>query len=579
MAFSNQNLTIFSPFRRKGTVEFMKSGEYDIKEMKALLDSMSGMYDLVRVVDPIECRTLELGDDGSISMCKSCYGIWDSEQKCANCSSAIAHKTGCNQEKTEYFKDNIYNIQSNPVKLRLPDGGVFEAVVELVSIKSASLGVDGDVNDREKENTQNRSMRYRANYDSLTGILKADTFFECVRELLIKGKHSAWKMIIGDIIDFKLFNSLFGVEKGNEVLLKIATLLKKIADNGDGICARLYRDKFAILLPAESYSEEVFNEAAKAVNDAFATGVYTILIHFGIYDITNPDIPVSVMCDRANMALRNIKGSYRSNIAYFDDAIMQKSIDEQKIISGFDKALAENQLQMYLQPITGEDGKPFSAEALARWIYPDGTVISPVVFIKVLEDAGLIHRLDEYIWEQAVKQLAAWKNTERAGLTISVNMSAKDFYNIDVFAVLKGLTEKYGVPCDRLRIEITESELIENTENIYPIIEKLQENGFLVEIDDFGKGQSSLGLLKDINADILKIDMSLLQEIESKRRSRIILSTVIKMANELGMQVITEGVETESQMKSLLDMGCSKFQGFYFSKPMPVEEFEKKYAF
>lgn len=367
----------------------MKTGEYEIKEMKALIESLSGMYDLVRVVDPAERRVLKLGDDGSISMKQSCYCIWDSDQKCANCSSALSCKTGCNHEKAEYFRDSIYNIQSNPVRLKLSDGGVFEAVVELVSIKSAEL-------------------------------------------------------------------------------------LQEIADNCSGLCSRLYRDKFAVLLPAEKYNEDIFTKAAQIINDTFTTGVYTIRVLFGVYDVTNHDIPISVMCDRANMSLRNLNGSFQRNIAYFDDTIMQKSIDEQKIISGFDTALAEGHLCMYLQPLIKEDEKLFGAEALARWIYPDGTVISPAVFIKILEDAGLIHKLDKYIWEQAVKQLNVWKNTEMNKLSISVNMSAKDFYNIDVYSVLMDLVEKYDVEHEKLRIEITESTLIENIDNIYPIISKLQ---------------------------------------------------------------------------------------------------------
>ncbi len=555
----------------------MKSGEYDIKEMKELLDSMSGMYDLARVVDPIECRVLELGDNSSISMCESCYGIWAAGEKCANCSSAVAHRTGCHQEKTELFKNNVYNIQSNPVKLRLPDESTFEAVVELVSIKSATEDAAHGVNDRELENSEDISLRRRASYDSLTGLLKADAFYEEVRELLIADDKRHRKVIVGDIVDFRMFNSLFGTEKGSEVLLKVAEMLKKIADSGGGICSRLYRDKYAILLPGDNYMEEIFIEASKLVNDAFTTGAYTVRLHFGVYDITNPDIPVSVMCDRANVALRTIKNSFRRSVAYFDDAIMQEVVEEQKIISGFDTAISENQLHMYLQPLVNEDGKPFGAEALARWIYPDGTNVSPAFFITILENAGLIHRLDGFIWEQAVKQLAAWKNTEREGLAISVNMSAKDFYSIDVFDFLMGLMKKYGVETCKLRLEITESVLVDR--NIYPVIEKLQREGFLVEIDDFGKGQSSLSLLKDINADILKIDMCFLQEIENNERSHTILKAVITMAKELGMQVITEGVETEPQLSSLKAIGCSNFQGYYFSRPVPVDEFEAKYSF
>lgn len=556
----------------------MKIGKYGIGEMREFLRNMSGMYDLVRVVDPIECRIIELGEDGRISMEKSCYGIWNSKNKCANCSSANACRTGCHQEKTEYFKNNIYHIQSNPVTLTLSDGGTYDAVVELVSVSEAPEGFTGDgINDRESENKGDKAIKYRVLHDSLTGMLDAEAFYEGARELIIENPDTSWKLIIGDILQFRLINSLFGVEKGNEILFKTAELLKKLAGDNSGMCSRLYRDKFAVLMPSDKYSEDMLTETAKAIGKEFSTGTYTVRLKFGVYDIPDKDIPVSVMCDRANLAIKS-KDNYGSTVAYFDDVIMQKSIDEQKVVSGFESALAEGQIKMYLQPIVKKDGRVLGAEALARWILPDGTVVPPPEFIETLEKAALIHKLDRNIWEQAVKLLKSWKNTEKQALTISVNLSVKDFYSMDVYKVLTELMEGYGVGYDKLRLEITESVLIEDPENIYPVVAKLKNAGFLVEIDDFGKGQSSLSLLKDIDVDILKIDKEFLHETENAERSRIILRSVIAMAKELGMKVISEGVETDTQLEYLKSMGCNYFQGYYFSKPVPVDEFEGKYA-
>ena len=185
----------------------------------------------------------------------------------------------------------------------------------------------------------------------------------------------------------------------------------------------------------------------------------------------------------------------------------------------------------------------------------------------------MIHRLDVFIWEKAVRQLAAWRGTEHGHLSISVNMSAKDFYSIDPYLVLTELADRYQVPCSHLRIEITETALLEDPANVNEVISRLRQRGFLVEIDDFGKGWSSLGLLKDIQADVLKIDMSLMQEIEHKPRSRIILESIIDMAGSLGMDVICEGVETEEQLNLVKAMGCKHFQGYYFSCPVPPEQF------
>ena len=200
----------------------------------------------------------------------------------------------------------------------------------------------------------------------------------------------------------------------------------------------------------------------------------------------------------------------------------------------------------------------------------------PADFIETLERAGLVHKLDTHIWECAVAQLAAWNGTPQQDLTISVNMSAQDFYHVDVYQTLVGLVERYGVPADRLKIEITETVLLEDPEIAGEVIAKLRQKGFLVEIDDFGKGYSSMSLLRDVAADVLKIDMSLLRDIETKQRNRIIVESIVNMATALGMSVVAEGVETKEQLQLLAAMGCRYFQGYYFSRPLPVGEFEAK---
>ena len=176
------------------------------------------------------------------------------------------------------------------------------------------------------------------------------------------------------------------------------------------------------------------------------------------------------------------------------------------------------------------------------------------------------------------KQLSLWKGTEKRNLFISVNVSAKDFYSIDVVDVLTKLVEKYGVDSRMLRLEITETAMLGNADKCESVVSELRKKGFLVEIDDFGKDNSTLSFLKDIKADVLKIDMSFLREIKDRERSRIILKSVISMAGSLGMDVITEGVETEQQLRALTEMGCAHFQGYYFSRPIPVDEFEMRYS-
>jgi EAL domain-containing protein (putative c-di-GMP-specific phosphodiesterase class I) len=382
-------------------------------------------------------------------------------------------------------------------------------------------------------------------------------------------------MVTANIMNFRYINALFGVLKGNEALVRTGATMRRIAEESSGLCGRLGADQFAMLVPQAMFREEHLLDAAQDLAEAFNSGIYTFHIHFGVYEVGDPSIPVSVMCGRANTALRTIRESLKKTIAYFDEAMQRKSLFEQEVISGFEDALRDGQFRIYLQPLVGENNVILGAEALVRWCRPDGTIIFPGDFIETLEHTGLIHELDVYIWEQAVRQLSFWRDTDKGELTISVNMSTKDFFNVDVYQVLTGLVEKYGVDSRMLRLEITETALLEDTETTNSVVEKLRNEGFLVEIDDFGKGYSSLVMLKDIHADVLKIDMSLLHEIETNPRNKVILEAVIAMANGLGMEVITEGVETEEQMNVLAAMGCHYYQGYFFSRPVPVDEFEE----
>ncbi len=552
----------------------MKATEYTVEEMRGFLTEMSDKYSLARVVDPIECRIIELQSDGGINMNESCYGIWNAEQKCINCSSAAACRTGCRQEKTERFQDSFYFIQSNPVKLRLSNGSVHDAVVELVNVED-----EGEVtaNDRKSENVGNRAAHYLAHHDSLTNVLNADAFYELSREMIKNRPDISWTMVTSNIMNFRLVNTLFDVKRGNEILVRMASMLKEISENARGLCGRLGGDQFAVLIPSAMYAEESFSRTAWDLAKTYNSGLYALYIHFGIYKVDDPSIPVSVMCGRANSALRTIREDMTRVVAYFDDGILQKTLLEQAVIGGFDEALNNGQFEIHLQPLVREDGSVIGAEALARWCKPDGTMLMPNDFIETLETASMIHRLDRHIWELAVKQLSAWKALGKEDLTISVNVSAKDFYSLDVADVLSNLVDEFDVNSRLLRLEITETALLGNPEQCEAIVSKLRQKGFLVEIDDFGKDNSTLGLLKDINADVLKIDKSLVCELQDNKRSKAILESLVGMAESLGMEVIAEGVETEQQLHALSEMGCSQFQGFYFSKPITVDVFEARF--
>ena len=210
---------------------------------------------------------------------------------------------------------------------------------------------------------------------------------------------------------------------------------------------------------------------------------------------------------------------------------------------------------MFLQPQVDCKGMAYGAEALVRWQHPERGLLSPAVFIDVLEKAGLIYKLDRYMWEKAAEKLGEWKREGHDRYHISVNISTKDFYLIDVYETFTGLVDKYNINPDKLKLEITETALMADFKKNMEIIRRLQNYGFKIEIDDFGSGYSSLNMLKDISAD----------------------ESIVSLAGKLGMEVITEGVEKESQVNMLKDMGCNMFQGYFFSKPVQIKEFEDRY--
>lgn len=556
----------------------MKPAEYTVSEMKDLLDKMSGMYNIARVVNPMEARVLEIGDDGSIGISEKCYSVWGADQRCTNCSSAAACSSGCHHEKKEHFMDNVFNIHSNPVKLKMDDGASYEAVLELINVTSDSEAESPELeNDRAAENVGGAAARYYAYHDNLTKLLDIDAFYEFSREKLLSEPDMGWAMVVSDITGFRMINNLFGIGRGNDILIKAADLMRGLAERNGGMGARIRDDRFVVLIPEDSFDREMLEDIAREMTEYGSSGVYKLRYRFGVYSIKDTSLPVSIMIDRAKTALGTVKSDAREAVAYYDDEMLRKEVFEHRVISRFETMLKEGRFKIYLQPLTDEKGVPFGAEALVRCIREDGTLVPPADFIETLENAGLIHELDSYVWEQAVKQLSFWKGTERDDLIISVNMSGRDLFSMDVFEVLAGLLDKYGVSRDKLRVEITETALIDDTNVVKDVIGRLREEGFYVEIDDFGKGYSSLSMLKNIPADMLKLDMGFLHESEDDERCKVILGSVINMAVQLGMDVLVEGVETEKQVKTLAGMGCKYFQGYYFSKPLPVEEFESRY--
>ena len=435
------------------------------------------------------------------------------------------------------------------------------------------LGSYFTAQDRTIEHRTLENERNRSTHDPLTGLYNTEGFIERVSEIMREDMDTPRFMLASDIKDFKLVNDLFGMEKGNEILIRIGELLKQRSSKTT-ICGRLTGDHFVTLINRDDFHEANLMSAIEEISSLIESNSYKLCIHVGIFEIDDPMMSVPLMYDRARMAIATIKSENRSRAVYFSPQILRSFMDERRVIAELEQAIKKEELEIFLQPQIDAEGAVTGAEALVRWNHPVQGLLMPGSFIPILEQAGLIHQLDVAVWEMACKQLRDWKGTDREHLYLSINISARDFYYIDIYGTLTALADTYNIDPGKLHLEITESALISEPEKQQSLINRLRSYGFEVEIDDFGSGYSSLSMLKDFPVDTLKLDLSFLRETENKMRARVILASVISLTNLLGMRVIAEGVEDKSQVDYLKTLGCSRFQGYYFSRPVPLEGFE-----
>jgi EAL domain-containing protein (putative c-di-GMP-specific phosphodiesterase class I) len=250
-------------------------------------------------------------------------------------------------------------------------------------------------------------------------------------------------------------------------------------------------------------------------------------------------------------------------------------VSDHELTTQLETALENGELKMYLQSQVDRNGTVIGAEALVRWEHPTRGLLLPGDFIPLFEKNYQIARVDRFVWEEAARKLKEWEDTEFADLYISVNISPRDFESMNVYHVLTDLVEEYGINPKKLRVEITETTIMQNPWEQIKLIGRLRQAGFYVEMDDFGSGYSSLSMLKDVRLDAIKLDMRFLSASINTARGKKILSTIISLSKELHMTVIAEGVEKREYVEYLKQLGCDQFQGYYFTRPINTEDFEE----
>ncbi len=442
--------------------------------------------------------------------------------------------------------------------------------------KNNFLGAFLIVHDKTKEVEKLNNDLYIASHDTLTGLLNREGFQERAKQLLMNEPDEEYILVASDIDNFKMVNDNFGRETGDDFLRRSAKHLSEVTKDYE-VYARLNGDHFVLLMKKKDFKEEVFILHSAQVAYLTEDVMYPINFHFGIYEIEDVSMSVSTMIDRAYIALETIKGNLQQKFAYYNKDLRESILREQQLIGEFPIALASEQFEMYLQPQVTTENLVHGAEALVRWNHITEGVLPPHEFVSLFEKRGLITQLDLYIWDQAARKLADWKSRGLKDYYISVNISPIDFLYVDIYKTFTELVSRYEIDPKNLKLEITESAVMLNLDMQIELINRLRAYGFLIEMDDFGSGYSSLNLLKDISFDILKIDMNFLAETDNPERSIAILHSIIKLSKRLNMPVITEGVETKEQVEFLKEMGTDYYQGFYFDKPLTVSDFEAKY--
>ncbi|MBQ7920537.1 MAG: bifunctional diguanylate cyclase/phosphodiesterase [Lachnospiraceae bacterium] len=432
--------------------------------------------------------------------------------------------------------------------------------------------------DISKEKCAGGKEKTESELDELTGLWTRRTFCDKVEQIVLENRTAIesgeYALACFDVIRFKAINDFYGMGEGDKLLKHIAGAIDKSAKEEDIVC-RSNADHFLLFTHTSGQELELMVE--QILTDISLYGqTYEVTCNVGIYVTGDAELAVEAMIDRAVLAKSTIKGSYTIRYSYFTEQLREEMLTEQEIVGMISNALAEKHFLIYYQPqYNHSTGMLVGAEALVRWKHPEKGLISPGVFIPIFEKNGFITRLDLYVFEEVCAFIRKCIDEGEPLVPISTNFSRYDIFQPNFVEKLEEIRNRYDVPVKYLRVEITESAIVGGSQHTNDIIHKLHSFGYIVEMDDFGSGYSSLNVLKDIELDIIKLDMLFLSNEAETNRGGTIVSAVIRMAKWLGIPVIAEGVETVKQADFLKSIGCDYIQGYLYSRPLPEADYEK----
>ena len=431
---------------------------------------------------------------------------------------------------------------------------------------------------RTIELSEDRDILRWTERDHVTGLYNKEFFYRYAAQLDVYHKDDPTDAILLNINHFRTLNDRYGKRYGDVVLQQVAERVRETVRETGGIVCRSEADSFLIYCPHRD-DYDVILDSASIIMPGDGQNENRLRIRMGVYAEVDKTLDIERRFDRAKMAADTVRGNLADAIGLYDSAMREAELLSEQLIEDFPTAIREKQFQVFYQPkfdVRPSDPVLCSAEALVRWKHPDLGMISPGVFIPLFENKGLMQKLDRYVWSDAAAHVRAWKERLGISLPVSVNVSRVDLLDPFLVDELKSIVSDNEMSCGELLLEITESAYTENAEQLIQVIGALRSRGYRIEMDDFGSGYSSLNMLSSIPVDVLKMDIGFIRNIERDEKDLRLVELIVDIAGYLKVPVIAEGVEEENQLKLLKNAGCDLVQGYYFSRPLPVEEFERK---
>ena len=426
---------------------------------------------------------------------------------------------------------------------------------------------------RAIELSEDREIISLTERDSMTGLYNREFFYRYAVQFDAYHRSMSMDAIVVDVNHFRMINERYGKNIGDEVIRQIGQNLRTSVADAGGIVCRRNGDTFLIYCPHRTDYAEILDNAAMIKGDR---NIH-VRLRMGVYPEVDKTLDIERRFDHAKMAADSRRGNYSNRIGFYDKALHDEEILREHLLEEFSGSLEKEQFLVFYQPkfdIRQSEPVLNSAEALVRWNHPELGLIGPERFIPLFEDHGLIQELDNYVWRKVASQMAAWHEKYGRVFPVSVNVSRIDMYDPDFIDTISALVKEFGIRYEDFLLEITESAYTQDSEQIIENVKKLREAGFLIEMDDFGSGYSSLNMISTLPIDVIKLDMQFIRNAFKEHSDTRMLEAVLGIADSLYVPTVAEGVETSEQLNALKSMGCDIAQGYYFSKPVPPDQYE-----